>query len=115
MQVGHDPYRAFALLAEKLSVGLAPACGHAPVNAARIVPGHIRAHLFKFEATSALGTAVAAIQLGHGRAVGVEAEAMRGSALHDQIAQVGEFHGAGTSLNSSSIQSCAVVPRAWAV
>lgn len=96
-------------------MGLAPAGCHAPIDGARIVTGHIGAYFFKFETTPALGTAVAAVELSHRRVVGIQAQAARRNAQQDQVAQVGEFHGAGTSLNSSSMQFCAVVPRAWAV
>jgi hypothetical protein len=89
-------------------------CRHAPVDVARIVAGDVGAHLLELEPPSALRARMGAEQRHTRSPAAVQRQSLRRAAQRQQLVEIRNDHGAGTRLNSSSMQACAVTPRACA-
>jgi hypothetical protein len=115
LQIDEQPHGPLALLAKELGMRPPAARRHPPVDVARIIARDVGADFLKFQSASALRARVRTEQRRARALAAVQREPVRGPAQRQQLAEIRHDHGAGTRLNSSSMQVCADTPRACAV
>jgi hypothetical protein len=89
-------------------------CRDTPIDASRIVAGHVLTHLFEFKAAATVGAAMTAEKQSASWSARVQRQSVCRASQVEQLLQVEPLHGAGTFRSSSSTQACAVSPRACA-